>query len=217
MTTGEQIRQRREALHISQEELAERIGVSRQAVSKWESGLSLPRGSNRERLCELLSIEPGDGSPPPKQRFLIAAGWLVAAVLLLCIIWLWARRTPTSVAPASTEPALQSICFYDASQEPVMPEAGWYIADNMECILIQWSSSLPPESVQMFFTPAGTETFDQTELLATKAWMGNDENVWLLSAAPLHREDLMGHLWLQLNFPGEQTVVSDSYNVIFQP
>ena len=57
MTTGEQIKQRREELHLSQEELAERIGVSRQAVSKWESGRAAPRGTNRDELCKLLSIE----------------------------------------------------------------------------------------------------------------------------------------------------------------
>ena len=42
-------------------------------------------------------------------------------------------------------------------------------------------------------------------------------NALLLSAAPLHRESLMGHLWFQLNFPQEQTIVSEHYNVIFQP
>ena len=36
MTLGEQIRQARENKNLSQEELASQLGVSRQAVSKWE-------------------------------------------------------------------------------------------------------------------------------------------------------------------------------------
>ena len=38
MDWSEEIRRRREERHLSQEELAEAVGVSRQAVSKWESG-----------------------------------------------------------------------------------------------------------------------------------------------------------------------------------
>ncbi len=41
MTIAERIQSLRKASGISQEELAERIGVSRQAVSKWEGGGSL--------------------------------------------------------------------------------------------------------------------------------------------------------------------------------
>jgi len=40
MNLADRIQQLRKRKGISQEELADRIGVSRQAVSKWESGLS---------------------------------------------------------------------------------------------------------------------------------------------------------------------------------
>ena len=40
MTFGEVIQVRRAALGLSQERLAELVGVSRQAVSKWEVGVS---------------------------------------------------------------------------------------------------------------------------------------------------------------------------------
>ena len=42
MNTADRIQNLRKAKGISQEELADRIGVSRQAVSKWESEQSLP-------------------------------------------------------------------------------------------------------------------------------------------------------------------------------
>ncbi|MCD8188861.1 MAG: helix-turn-helix transcriptional regulator [Clostridiales bacterium] len=42
MNIADRIQQLRKARGISQEELAEQVGVSRQAVSKWESGQSCP-------------------------------------------------------------------------------------------------------------------------------------------------------------------------------
>ena len=41
MTLSEKILYYRKAAGLSQEELAARVGVSRQAVSKWETGVSL--------------------------------------------------------------------------------------------------------------------------------------------------------------------------------
>lgn len=42
MNISDRIQHLRKAKGISQEELADRIGVSRQAVSKWESEQSVP-------------------------------------------------------------------------------------------------------------------------------------------------------------------------------
>ena len=41
MTLGQRIQEYRKAAGLSQEALGEELGVSRQAVSKWESDLSL--------------------------------------------------------------------------------------------------------------------------------------------------------------------------------
>lgn len=41
MNLADRIQCLRKAKGISQEELAEHVGISRQAVSKWESGVSL--------------------------------------------------------------------------------------------------------------------------------------------------------------------------------
>ncbi len=57
MALGEEIRQAREEKHLSQEDLAEQLGVSRQAVSKWENGIALPQGINREMLNRILELE----------------------------------------------------------------------------------------------------------------------------------------------------------------
>ena len=40
MELSEKILQLRKALGLSQEQLAEQVGVSRQSISKWETGVS---------------------------------------------------------------------------------------------------------------------------------------------------------------------------------
>ena len=56
MTMGEKLQRLRTNAEFSQEELAERLGVSRQAVSKWESGASDPSTSNLLALAKLYGI-----------------------------------------------------------------------------------------------------------------------------------------------------------------
>lgn len=54
--TGERLVEYRKANGYSQEELAARIGVSRQAISKWERGESSPDTDNLIALAELYGI-----------------------------------------------------------------------------------------------------------------------------------------------------------------
>ncbi len=56
MTIGEKIAQLRVDANISQEQLAEKIGVSRQAISKWEVNQVLPQIDNVIELCEFFGI-----------------------------------------------------------------------------------------------------------------------------------------------------------------
>lgn len=53
MRLSEKILELRKADGLSQEQLAEKIGITRQSISKWESGESLPE---IERLIELSKI-----------------------------------------------------------------------------------------------------------------------------------------------------------------
>ncbi len=56
MTIGEKITQLRMAADISQEQLAEKIFVSRQSVSKWEMDQALPQIDKVLQLCTLFGI-----------------------------------------------------------------------------------------------------------------------------------------------------------------
>lgn len=57
---GEVIKQHREELLMTQEFVAEAVGVSRQAVSKWENGTSEPSTSNLIELARLFKITAED-------------------------------------------------------------------------------------------------------------------------------------------------------------
>ena len=56
---GTAIRQAREEKGMSQERLAEELGVSRQAVSKWEIGQSVPTPRNLEGIEAVLDLPVG--------------------------------------------------------------------------------------------------------------------------------------------------------------
>ena len=56
-TLGEVLKQHRLDCKMTQEFVAETLGVSRQAVSKWESGASDPSTTNLIALAKLFGVE----------------------------------------------------------------------------------------------------------------------------------------------------------------
>ena len=58
MELNERITQARKRAHLSQEQLGERLGVSRQAVSKWESGQTNPDVAYVAQMCQILAVSP---------------------------------------------------------------------------------------------------------------------------------------------------------------
>ena len=56
MTMGEKILNLRKARGWSQEELADRVGVTRQAVSRWESGSAKPDADKIIAICDLFGV-----------------------------------------------------------------------------------------------------------------------------------------------------------------
>lgn len=57
ITLGQKIQQLRKESGLSQEVLAEQMGISRQAVSKWESGLSKPSTQNLIHLAAIFNVQ----------------------------------------------------------------------------------------------------------------------------------------------------------------
>lgn len=108
MTLPERIRSLRKERGLSQEALAEALGVSRQAVTKWEDGSALPSTANLLALADFFSVpledfvrpaaqeetEQEKGAEPPVQRsqrktaVRIASGILILSILVLLTLFL---------------------------------------------------------------------------------------------------------------------------------
>ena len=57
MTFGEKVRNERNRLGLSQDELAKQIGVSRRVISSYENDSSRPRGTERyQKLADSLGV-----------------------------------------------------------------------------------------------------------------------------------------------------------------
>ena len=60
MTLGERLYQYRKNVNLSQDTLAEKVGVTRQTISKWETDQSTPEFSKIAILCETFGITPNE-------------------------------------------------------------------------------------------------------------------------------------------------------------
>ena len=113
MNFSEILIQRRKQLGLSQEALAEKIQVSRQAVSKWETGEAMPDMTKLMALADALEM-PLDAlcgrnfpeqavnfapvKPVSKRRTWVP--WVLSAALLLCCVFLLLNAAKPS-PPAS--------------------------------------------------------------------------------------------------------------------
>ena len=55
-TIGSYIAQKRRAQNLTQEQLAEQLGVSNKTISKWENGKCMPDYSIIQKLCDALGV-----------------------------------------------------------------------------------------------------------------------------------------------------------------
>ena len=97
MEIGNQIKQHRAALNLSQEELSEQIYVTRQTLSNWENGKTYPDVNSLLRLSDVFGVtldELVKGDIPKmkeqiKQSDIIAfkrASYILTAMYLVMVI-----------------------------------------------------------------------------------------------------------------------------------
>lgn len=103
MNLNERLIDLRKKRGLSQQEFAEKLNVTRQTVSKWESGATLPNGERLIQLSKLYGVTVeylmnGTGEPPtlpesaqesakPKKRKWGVAAAAVVALLLATILY----------------------------------------------------------------------------------------------------------------------------------
>ena len=56
MTFGEKLKEARQKAGLSQEQLSEKLHVSRSAVAKWETGKGMPDIENLKAAAQLLNV-----------------------------------------------------------------------------------------------------------------------------------------------------------------
>ena len=214
MTLGEQIKMAREKSNLSQEELAAKLGVSRQAVSKWENGSSMPHGMNRDMLIQILELNAFEPEVQPNKSVDNSKiGFLIAAIIFfVLIIGLLITQIPEVQNTEPVSPMITDITFYDSDQQKVTDEALWYDAARIESILVQWEGGTP-DNIKMFATPSGSETIEETELLLTKS-IADGDSVELLDADSL-KTGFQNHVFFELDFGGGVIVTSELYNVFY--
>lgn len=103
MTLGQRIQELRKGLNLSQEELGEKMGVSRQAISKWEGDQTIPELDKLIALSklfgltvgQLLGVEqpvPAAHSRTPRRIKLFLAGMGTALLILAILVGtLWSQ------------------------------------------------------------------------------------------------------------------------------
>ena len=137
MTYGTRIKQAREANRMTQEQLAEQLDISRQAVSKWEADLSRPTREKLDRLSEILNIPPSTWSeidaeleaankPPDTSRpwkiatAALAAVCLILAVCLTAVLWPKDHPDPAD-SPTPPVDDIQIIPIPEEPEDPAPP------------------------------------------------------------------------------------------------
>lgn len=213
MNKADQIREAREQAGMTQETLAERLGVSRQAVSKWEMGASEPSLENLHALSQVLSTEfageelPVQAKNPWKPLSLILGCLLLAALAVLgAILRPW--NTPEN---GQDVPSVTSIAFFTPDGTPLRPELGdgWLLfapdTQVLMAVSFQNSETAPVHAVSAFITPTGTETFNERQQLAVQA-VDSARSIALLPLDMSPEIMSMGHLDVMLECVGGQTM-----------
>ena len=106
---------------LSQEQLAERLDVSRQAISKWEGGIAFPEGEKLIAISEFFGVSlddllkddrgiDGQDVPCKRKSDLFAAIVLCIVGALSCVsFFLWMILSPKS----AEEIAASSVITFD--------------------------------------------------------------------------------------------------------
>ena len=145
MQLSENITQLRKAMGLSQEQLAEQVGVSRQSISKWETGQSAPELDKLLLLSQAFAVstdlllgnnapetepKPGHAAPPLGDyvkanllRRLLTIGWATSligfAALVVEVISLFFIRNATIELEVSIGGSFRPDLMYYASQTPM--------------------------------------------------------------------------------------------------
>lgn len=180
MSLPQKLQEYRRREKLSQEELANRLGVSRQSVSKWEQGLSFPETDKLIELSTMMgvtidSLLKDSPEPPPPEEAPTeppvpskSPVWLKAlAVVLIVLVAVIALITPR---PNAGDPA------HPTETAPI---------NQTETTLPNETESLPTETVPQQTEPA----FRNEDLAELQAWFFDFARTYRLDYLPTFTEE----------------------------
>lgn len=170
MTLGQRIQAHRTRLGLSQEGLGDKLGVSRQAVSKWEADRAVPDTDKLIALSKLFGLSLNellqvDGPPPAGEPSSVRrprAKAVLAAALVLALLAL--AGTTLSLAARVNTLEEQVAALRSGAQEldPAELVAGWdfqVINDNRAGRAVEFQVTVarydPEEEPEVFFLLSG--------------------------------------------------------------
>lgn len=122
MTFAKRITAARKKKKLTQEQVAQAMGVSRQTVSHWENGRVEPTQEQREALCSLLEIPADAPQPTPLHRRILAAVALAVfvTILVMAVYPIYkSRHAGANLEAAQETPVPQSEKYsWDWFQQP---------------------------------------------------------------------------------------------------
>ena len=150
MTIGDKILNMRKARGWSQEELADRVGVTRQAVSRWESNSAKPDADKIVDICDLFGVSadyllrdkyagegelntPSEPAPTPHLTPSVTAVQILGILLIISAILIFCALGIMS----AVDPWLYSVDGVDYRGIPayIMANHLWWLV-NLDVIVL---------------------------------------------------------------------------------
>ncbi|CCF13573.1 helix-turn-helix domain-containing protein [Brevibacillus sp. 7WMA2] len=134
MSLGQQLKKFRELKSLSQEDIAQKIGVTRQAVYKWENDKSYPDIDNLILLSELYNVTLDElikGNESFKKKIIIAdhkdTGLYVGFVIMFIGLFINAG----SISALITILGVLTMVFYDDFNKIIKSIFSWWDSQKL--------------------------------------------------------------------------------------
>ncbi len=224
---GQRLRWHRLRMGLSQEALAEVLGVSARSIRRWEQDLAIPQEVARQRLCQQFGIDarqllgalPGDETPPVSSPI-----WYVPfhrnpfftgreAILQQLSSTLHSRKIATMTQALSglggigkTQTALEYAYHFREHYQALL----WVQADTRKLLLASIAAL-----AAVLDLPEQRDSDQHQAVLAVQRWL-RCHSQWLLIVDNLEELDLIEEFFAQAVVLGEHQPGLDCSTLIFR-
>jgi len=220
MALNDIIKLKREEMNLTQEELAKRLNVSRQAVSKWEAGLSRPSDENLKRLSKLFNIELLPVTLQPeienslisknkKLKISLILSLVFSLIVVLSAILMYLNKL---IPNEKEEAAITGVYFYDGRGEQIEIKDNWYNIKPVTTLIVTYRETIP-EILSVYLTPTGTEMAEERKQIKVESI--RDNRGFILTQIRFENTGILAHL--EVTLEGSKGIIkSDLYNVYLE-